>query len=77
MLTKIDLEKIGLLIDFKLEKSLKKALRGVTRKKDLQLMENRLTRRINLVADYCDSNIIDLEKRTDRIEKHLNLSPLN
>ena len=96
MLTKIDLEKIGELIDNRLEIALKdvvrkddlydfarkddlndfarkKDLRGFAKKKDLRLMENRMMRKINVITDYFDSNIIDLEKRTDRIENYLSL----
>lgn len=63
MLTQSDFQTIGKIIDERLENGLKKALRGVSRKKDLRLMENRIIRKINLVSDSHDSRLIDLEKR--------------
>jgi hypothetical protein len=87
MLTNDDLRKIGDLIDNKLKDfarkddlkdfARKKDLRGMVRRKDLRLLENRMMKRINIVADFFDPRIITLESRTNRIEKHLNLLPLN
>lgn len=72
MLTQSDLQAIAKIIDERLDvrlknyptkDDLKSALRGVARKKDLRLMENRIIRKINLVSDSHDSRLIDLEKQ--------------
>ena len=63
MVTKADAKAIATVFD------LRKAFRGVVRQKDLNAMERRLTKRINLVSDSVDERVL-------RIEKHLNLSPV-
>ena len=84
MLTKNDLQKIGELMDerfirqdSKFDLKLKKAFRGVVRKKDLKAalhtLENRLTKRINRVLDHCDDRLINHDKRITQIETHLQL----
>jgi hypothetical protein len=88
MLTTEDIKRIGVLIEKKINKAdlvrradikeiaLKKDLRGFARKKDLIRMKNRMIKRINIIADYCSNHTSALELRADRIEKHLNLSPI-
>lgn len=61
MLTDKDLQAIGELIDTKLDVKLKKALRGVTRKRDLRSLENRITRKLNVVIDSFDNRFIRVE----------------
>ena len=63
MVTKADAKAIATVFD------LRKAFRGVVRQKDLNAIERRLTKRINLVSDSVDERVL-------RIEKHLNLSPV-
>lgn len=90
MLTKSDLQAIGRIVDERLDarlknyptkdyldNRLKSALRGIAHKKDLRAMENRIIKKINLVSDHADSRLVDLEKRTNRIETHLQLPPLD
>lgn len=67
MLTNTDINKLKKV--FATKNDLKKSLRSIVRKKDLQAMERRLTKRINLVSDSLDSRVL-------RIEKHLNFSPV-
>jgi len=38
---------------------------------------NKLDKKIDLIARALDSDIVDLQKRTNRVEEHLHLSPLN
>jgi len=65
MLSQSDINAIGNIVDERLDIKLKKALRGVVRKKDLRAMENRIMRKINLVADSTDSRLLDLEKQVN------------
>ncbi|KKP66784.1 MAG: hypothetical protein UR63_C0027G0018 [Candidatus Roizmanbacteria bacterium GW2011_GWC2_35_12] len=45
-------------------------------KNSLKSLERRLIIKINESIDSLDSNIVDVQKRTDRIEKHLDLPPI-
>lgn len=55
------------------EEKLIKALRGVTRRKDLSELENRLIKKINFVLDSVDDEVIETKLRVDKIENHLHL----
>lgn len=82
MLTKDDLKQIAELMDkrfteqetrfdLKLDEKLKKAFRGVVRKKDLRAMENRFMKKTNAILDHCDGRLLIHDQRFIRIEKHL------
>lgn len=61
MLTKEDLSKIDKKID-------------ITIKKRLDLFENRITKKLNLLISFFDNDFVSHENRITRIEKHLNLN---
>lgn len=66
--TKKDLEK------FVTKDELKISLQPMASKKDLKMSENRIVNKIvnkiNIVADFFDKKTMDLERRTERLEKH-------
>lgn len=61
MLTEKDLQAIGELIEEKLDVKLKKALRGVARKRDLRSLENRITKKLNVVIGSFDRRLMHVE----------------
>lgn len=80
MLTRDDLHLIKLLLDERFKElgdrfdiKLKKALRGVVRRKDLLAMERRLIKKINSVVDHFDPRLLKHDDRLISIEKRFNL----
>ena len=85
MLTQNDLEKIKTIVDTSVDQKLKKELAPIKKdildikkelipmKKDIRIIKKDLRVTINLF----DSDIIDLKKRTDRVEDVLNLPPMS
>ncbi|HLD79708.1 MAG TPA: hypothetical protein VJA18_04050, partial [Candidatus Nanoarchaeia archaeon] len=67
MLTKTDLEQIGLLIDKRVE-PLNKEVSSM--RKEMRQGFKRVDRKINIVISGFDSEILDLRSRTSRIENH-------
>jgi len=66
MLTKDDLEAIQLIVN----QSISKALVPVNKKL------NKVCKNLDLVIRTFDKDIIETKRRVDRIEKHLDLPPL-
>ena len=71
MLTRDDLNAIRGVVKEEIDDRLKKELKPIHQKL------NKLDKKIDFIARALDSDIVDLQKRTNRVEEHLHLSPLN
>jgi hypothetical protein len=71
MLTKNDLDKIGLLIDTKLEQKLEQKLKPIHTKL------NKMQKMLDTTINYFDTVTTNHEKRLKRIETHLELPAEN
>lgn len=74
MLTNNDFKKIDNLIDEK-NKSLKKDL-VKSMKKEINLNNEVIIEKLNLIISTFDNNYLDHEKRIGRVERHLSLSSI-
>lgn len=67
MLTQNDLKKIKTIVDTSTNRLDKKFTKRF----------NTLEKKLDITTDFLDGEIIDLKKRTDRVEDVLNLPPLS
>ncbi len=71
MLTNSDIKKLKDVFATKAD------LKQLATKKVLEKMENRLQKSINRLTDVVDEKLTEHDNRLERIEKHLNLSPIS